>query len=58
MADCRDCANFEECFFSGCLCGRYKKASAGAGADQGKIDRTGEDGFFERPRVPFTVIDF
>lgn len=53
---CEECRHYDECFFSGDVCRSYQEKAQNINRE--KLYRTGEDGFYELPRIPFVVIDF
>lgn len=59
--NCQNCEHVNDCFFafSGYFCGDYSPACTGPTPEQREqLERTGEAGFYELPRVPFIVLDF
>jgi hypothetical protein len=59
--NCKNCANRENCYFadSGYYCADFAPVQIGpTPAELEQLEKTGEAGFWERPRVPFSVFDF
>lgn len=53
---CKNCVYYDECFFSGNICKSYK--SEESKINHKELEERGESGFYELPRVSFTVLDF